>query len=320
MRTLIIISILVLFTGKIHSQELRIINTKDLIPIAKEFGIDSALHLSASLPIYVIDSLTAKSLLEYVTDYKRYTSAEYFFNQMAHNWKTQFLKDKTSKLLKIELEKLKHGKPDQYGNLIKLDDKLIISLLIQRPDSIEKPLIDCYWSCSRLADSLKASFPSGISRFFSSFKYGTHPTVEAYQYCNLNCYNIMRILGQLKSNYFNSKKLNYHKYKFPPWLESEDIFRFKDTYHEYDIKLVSLNRQYNSLNEIDFANEPELKNILSEYNIKDKCWKFMLSNEKQGILNVGCRFAPLAGHGMLLKLELQNDNRLRICKIGEWIS
>jgi hypothetical protein len=187
MKTLQTILILALLTIKLNSQEIKTISTSELIPIANQFGIDSALYLSRGLPIYI---MTAINLLDFVTSYERYTQTENFFNNMAHNWIIPFLKEKTLNLSRNELEKIKQGKRNKYGNLIEFDDKLIISILKQKPDSIENLLINSYSYCSKPADSLKTEFPSVILRFFYSFKNGTHPIVEAYQDCNMNCYKL----------------------------------------------------------------------------------------------------------------------------------
>lgn len=320
MKTLHTILILTLLTIRLNAQEIKTISTSELIPIANKFGIDSALNLSGGFPIYIIDTLTAINLLDFVSNYERYSRTEYFFNNMAHNWKTQFMREKTFNLSRNEFEKIKQGKPNKYGNLREIDDKLILSILKQKPDSIENLLINCYWYCSKFADSLKAKFPSGISRFFYSFKNGTHPIVEAYQDCNMNCYKIMWTLEQLKSEYFDSKKLKFHNSQLRHWQQNPDILRFEDSNQEYDIKIVSLRNQYNSISGIDFTNEPELKNIMSAFDTKDKCWKFMLINKKQGFLDLGCQFAPLSGHGIIYKLELFENNKLKITKITEWIS
>jgi len=311
---------LALLTIKLNSQEIKTISTSELIPIANQFGIDSALYLSRGLPIYIIDSLTAINLLDFVTSYERYTQTENFFNNMAHNWIIPFLKEKTLNLSRNELEKIKQGKRNKYGNLIEFDDKLIISILKQKPDSIENLLINSYSYCSKLADSLKTEFPSVISRFFYSFKNGTHPIVEAYQDCNMNCYKIMWTLEQLKSKYYDSNKLKYHNSQLKHWQQNPDIMRFEDSYREYDIQIVSLQNHYNSTSEIDFTQESELKNIVSNFDTKDKCWKYMLINKNRGFLDLGCQFAPLSGYGIIYKLELLENNKLKITKIREWIS
>mgnify|MGYP001795994227 FL=1 len=130
----------------------------------------------------------------------------------------------------------------------------------------------------------------------------------------------MWTLGQIKSNFFDSEKLNYHNSQLRKWQQNRDMMRFKETYNEYGIQIVNLKEQYSSISEIDFTNEPDLRNMLSDFDSKDKCWKFMLINAKQGFLDLGCQFAPLAGHGIMYKLELLENNKLKISKITEWIS
>jgi len=320
MKTLHLIIILYLFIVKVSAQDIKIVSTRDLVPIAKTYGIDSALIVSGGFPIYIVDTLTAINLLEYVDNYERYSQTENFFNKMAHNWKTQFLSQKTFELTRRVTEKIKKGSIDKYGNLFVLDDKLIISIIKQKPDSIESLLIDCYWNCSKIADSLKSIFPSGLYRFFYSFKNGTHPTVRAYESCNMNCYKIMWTLRQLNSKYYDLNKLENHNSQLRLWQQNPDILRFEDSNHEYDYKVLTLLNQYDSLSVIDFENEPELKKILSEYSTNDRCWKFLLTNKIQGFLDLGCQFAPLSGHGVILKLELIEKNKLKMTMTEAWIS
>ena len=143
--------------------------------------------------------------------------------------------------------------------------------------------------------------------------------IEDYKVSQKNCYKILRLLGELKSDYFDSKKYHYHKSKLRPYERDKDIFRFEEHYGEYDSVIVRLNGDYASINELDFNGEPELKPITKGFE-EDKCWKFILQNEKMGFLNIGCSFAPLGGFGVHYKIELIDRNKLLITKIGEWIS
>lgn len=320
MKSLHTIIILFLLIVKVSAQEIKRVNTRDLVPIAKTYGIDSALIVSGGFPIYIIDTLTAIKLLDFVDDYERYSQTENFFNNMAHNWETQFLSKKTLELSNRVTEKIKNGSIDKYGNLIVLDDKLIISIIKQKPDSIETLLIDCYGICSKIADSLKTKFPLGLYRFFYSFKNGTHPTVDAFEDCNMNCYKIMWTLRQLNSRYYVLKKLEYHNSQLRRWQQNPDILRFEDLYHEYDSKVLTLSNQYDSISVIDFENEPELRKITSEYGTIDKCWKHLLTYKNQGFFEMGCQFATLSGHGIIYKLELIDKNKLKITITQAWIS
>ncbi len=245
--------------AKIQAQDLKIVNTKDLIHIADKYGIDSALRLSGGFSIYLIDTLTATTLLNHVSDYRRYSRMEVFFNDMAQNFETRFLKEKTAQFLTQEIEKLELKRKDNYGNIIILDDKLIASVLKQKPDSSEKLLIKGYQFCQRTSDSLKAIYPSGFSRFFKSVISGTHPIVEDYIDWQLNCFRTMWALGKMKSSFFDSLKLNYHFSQLRKW-EQERVLNKELQFYSNDAsnlnksltQIINLKGSYESLSNLDF--------------------------------------------------------------------
>ncbi len=319
MKTLQIISILIFLTLSVKSQEIKMINTKDLISVSNAFGLDSALHISGGFPIYRIDSATALTLLDKMTSYERYTRSEYFFSSMANNWKNDFVKDKTEIFATNQLERIDRAQSSEFDSLILLDDKLAISIVKQNLISLDSLLLKCYESNLLLSDTLKEMFPSGFVRFFKSFKYGALPVVRAYENCNRNCFKIMQILGELKSDKFDSKKLQYHYDKLRPYQQNHDFYRFEEHYGEYDTVTVNLKSDYNTISELDFNNETELQQIIKGFD-EEKCWKFIIQNDKKGFLDLGCQFAPLSGYGIQYKLELIDKNRLLIIKIEEWIS
>ncbi len=318
MKILQTIGILIFLNLSVNSQEIQRINTKDLISVSSEFGLDSALHLSGGFPIYRIDSITALDLLDKMITYTRYTPSEYFFNEMAHNWTNEKVKFKTQNLALLQLNEIKSKKRDKYNNLIVLDDKLIISI-IKQEIQIEQQLISCYNFCDSLSDCQKKEFPNFFQRIPNAFTGETPLIIKDYKASQENCYKIMRLLGELKSDYFDPKKYKYHKSKLRPYERDKDIFRFEEHYREYDSALVNLNGNYNSINELDFSKEPELQKIIKGFN-EDKCWKFILQNGRRGFLALGCQFAPLSGFGVQYKIELIDRNKLLIVIIDEWIS
>jgi len=151
MKTLQTISILIFLTLIVNSQEIQKINTKDLISVSNEFGLDSALRLSGGFPIYLIDSITAFDLIDKMITYTRYTPSEYFFNEMAHTWTNEKVKDKTQSLALLQLNEIKSQKRNKHNSLIVLDDKLIISVIRQKVQ-IEQQLISCYKFCDSLSN------------------------------------------------------------------------------------------------------------------------------------------------------------------------
>lgn len=318
MKTLQTISILIFLTLSVNSQEIQKINTKDLISVSNEFGLDSALHLSGGFPIYRIDSITALDLLDKMITYTRYTLSEYFFNEMAHTWINEKVKFKTQSLALFQLSEIKSQKRNKYNRLLVLDDKLIISVIRQKVQ-IEQQLISCYEFCDSLSNCQKKEFPNFLQRIPNAFTGETPLIVEDYNASQKNCYKIMRLLGELKSDCFDSKKYHYHKSKLRPYERDKDIFRFEEHYGEYDSVTVNLNGNYNSIKELDFSKEPELKKIIKGFE-EDKCWEFILQNDSKGFLDLRCQFAPLSGFGVKYKLVLIDKNRLQIIKIEEWIS
>ncbi len=306
-------------TLNVYSQGIKRVNTTDLIPISEKFGLDSALYLSGGSPIYRIDSLTALQLLQKMTNYKRYTPSEYFFNKMAQHWNNKTIKEKTEKLATQQLNDICLTKRNEYDRLILLDDKLIISIIKQNVVEIEPQLIKCYDFCDSLGNSLRNNYPSFFKRITKAFTVETFTVIEDYKASQENCYKIMRLLGEIENDYFDIKKLRHHKSNLRPYERDKDIFRFEDHYGEYDSVIVNLICGYTSIDELDFNKEPELEKLVKGFE-EEKCWKFILQNEKKGFLDLGCQFAPLAGFGVKYKLVLIENNKLLIMKIGEWIS
>nr|WP_321485039.1 hypothetical protein [uncultured Draconibacterium sp.] len=307
--------IILMFTIQVYGIEK--ININNLVPIAEKYGIDSALILSRGLPIYKIDSTIAINLLDYVIKYERYSKTEYFFNQMAHNWNNKSLKDKTEKFLETQLDEVIKSEPNKYGNIPILDDKLIISILKQKPDSAEENLIKAYKTLNLKADFVKENYPSRITLFFQYFK-GTPPIIECYEDYHESCYKIMWTLGELNSKFYNKKELAYHKSQLVRWKRNFDINQYSENYSEYDSHTITLINPIKNIQDLDFEKEPSLKDF--EVFSRDKCWIILLSNDKIGFLDAGCQFAPLAGNGATYKLELLKDNKLKISVISEWIS
>jgi hypothetical protein len=129
----------------------------------------------------------------------------------------------------------------------------------------------------------------------------------------------MWALGELKSSFYDKKKLSYHNSKLEHWRKNSPTQRYYKPYGEYEEKEISLNQDYQSIGDIDFRNEPELIKILKGYN-KDKCWRFILYHNKSGFLDVGCMYAPFWGHGFIFKIELYQPDKIRFTVISEWIS
>lgn len=304
-----------------NAQEIKMVETSSLNQIANEFGIDSALTLSHGLPIYKIDSLTAIQLLQHVAMYNFPNRTSHFFEQMAHSWKVEPIRKKTYDFTMDKLASLQ-AYDTSITAIYTIDERLLVAAIIQRPDSLEKELLKCYSYTNELAKSYKKLFPSPLKRFFDYFTIGDNqPAIRAYKTCHKNCALLMLTLKKMESEHYSASKLRYHNSKLRRWERKREkgLMEYYQPYKEYESQQYILSKSYMSLSEIDYQNEPELAKILQEFS-HEKCRRFMLFHGTTGFLDLGCLFAPLAGHGVTYKVELKENNRLILTLVSGWIS
>lgn len=83
-------------------------------------------------------------------------------------------------------------------------------------------------------------------------------------------------------------------------------------------KLYFPNEEYDSLNETDFENEPELKKILCSPTVH-KCTTYMLYNGKDGFFNYTFDFKNMDdGFGSSYRFKLIDRDKLMVSLIEEW--
>ena len=100
---------LLIVSLNLSGQDLRILNTKDLIPISNSFGLDSALNLTTNIPIYYIDPDVAKQLVGLTKNATPSSKIEYF---LVFNSQRSF---NSARVFKIRAEK-KSANESQCAN------------------------------------------------------------------------------------------------------------------------------------------------------------------------------------------------------------
>jgi len=304
-----------------NAQGIQKVFTRDLIPIAKEYGIDSVFYVSGGLPIYKIDSIVVLEFLDYVPTVSHPNRYENLFRSMTQSWLIEPIKKNT---VANAIENLKMLMDDSINSECKthsLDDELLFSLIKKKPDSIDHQIMNCYLHCVELTNGYKKIFPSAVSRFIDSFNYGgAHPAVKAYYSTQLNCYELMWTLGKLQSKYFDETKLNDHYLKLRNWKQNRDRIRFDDPNLDYVPKVAILDKEYNSIDEMDFSSIQILKIMVAGFDNDKKCWKYLLINNKMAFLVLGCQYGSLGGHGATFKLEIIEKTKLKITEIAAWVS
>jgi hypothetical protein len=308
-----------IFSASLYGQKLEIVDTKDLLEISDEFGLDSALKSTNGIPIYFLDSNTTARLAEHSLDNEPTEEIESFIVDYALHVNNpnngKILVDLFSK----KLDRIIDYQPDNHGYLPKITNDILISLIIHPNDKTENLLINYYDSWTDKAVIYKDDYYKGIA---SSDIREKEKLMTPYQICNLNCYKLMLALDSINSDYYNSIKLLAHNEILKEHSKNMFLYRngdyddFSDT-TTYDI--LHLDGNYKSLGEIDFYKESSTKDLIKGYK-KSYCWKFMIFNNRIGYLDLGCQSAPLAGSGELYRLELIDGDKLKLTMIYGWIS
>jgi len=299
-----------------YCQTIEKIRTSDFDNYCLTNNIDSTIKYFGNQPIFLIDTAISLKLIDKINEYKPYSYSEGFLSKFAQNYKN----DKISKVI-VKLFDQYSAVYRRENRIARIPDELLLCILYQTPDSIDKKLNAEYIYWNRVADSLYMKFPSKFKRFWYSFK-GTYPIVENYYECNLNCYKIQWTLQKLNSKYYESEKIEYHNRETQSWQRNYNVERFRETqdYKKgYKSEIFKLSKDYNSVDEIDFYNETSLNQIMVNNN-SEKCWKTLIFNGKYGILNIGCIYAPLAGNGEIYMIQLIDKNKVEFKLIGAWIS
>lgn len=300
------------------STEGQIISTKELENIADKFGVDSALKTVRPVSeIYIIDSSVALSIAQKCSDLKNYSRQFSYFTNMGQVMKNEFIKEKT-------LDNLKTYKALFYGTGIKqykafvIPDQLFHVLAFQNDKSIIPTLKTEFNFWERKADSIRNTYPSKTKRFFQRFK-GTPPSEQLFSDCKENCYKLAWTLNKLGDNDFSPERANAIRQQLVPYLRDYNMERSKFKPYQLKSNTLQLNKSYTSIDEIDFDNEIEFVK-LKENLEGDMCWKQIITNDKTGIYEIGCQWAPLAGRGKTIRLELIEGNKLQVSIISAWIS
>ncbi len=295
--------------------------TRILLIFAILTTLANAQNFSRGLPIYRIDSITALEILDYVPDVFFPHQSEYIFRSMASKRLMEPTKNRSVGNAMERLQLMMADTINRECETHSINDELLISLIKQKPDSIEHRILKCYRHCDELATEYKKIFPSVFTRFMQSFKYGgADPTVKAYYSSQLSCYELMWTLGKLQSKYFDETKLNDHFAKLRNWNQNRDRIRYDEPHFEYDPKIAILDKPYNSIGEIDFLSIPILKTMFGGFNNDDKSWEYMLINNNMAYLVVGTQNGSSGGHGATFKLEIIEKTKLKITEIAAWVS
>lgn len=321
MRTLhyLLVVGLLIWSLNVSGQNLRILNTKDLIKISEDYGLDSALNLTGGLPIYYIDKLVAENLVKQTLNDNTSHKAERFLVDYALHVNDKNLPEILYRFFGSKRKAIADYKPDKFHSFQRISQDALVALVINSTYKTDSLLFQYYNDWNTKSKDYEADYFKGKAARNESKK---EELMSPFEDCNYNCYTILLALDSMDSKFFDQTKLETHQKHLKSYWQ--DGFHFDKSGNFTDYKRVNiyetinLKNKYNSIGDIDLDKEPEFKELLNHYN-KSYCWKFILYNNKIGYLDLGCQSGPLAGGGILFRLELIG-NKLIIHEIESWIS
>lgn len=316
---ILFIGFLILSTN-LFGQDLRILNTKDLITISKINGLDSALKLTTGIPIYYLDLPTTRELIKQLGNSNPTDKIEYFLTDYALHFQDSILPNIIYSYFAKKVSEIEFYIPTKCCGFPELSDDVLVVMTKFPVDSTENLLIRFYNAWLLKSQEYKSDYEKGLS---STNRRSKEQLTVPFVDCNLNCSKILIALKLINSNFYNSEKIDSHEKYLPDWAQnmqqlykSGDFTNYQDT-NTYEI--IELENEYSNLGEINYSKENKLKELIKGYD-KSYCWKFLLYNKTIGYLDVGCQSGPLEGSGEMYRLELIDRKKIRVIIISSWIS
>jgi len=284
---------LLTFSLNLFGQKLNLINTKDLVEISEKYGLDSALKEFMPHPLYYIDEATTKELIKHIKNNEPSDIIEQFLVDYALCAKdttiSEILHDffiRTRDKIKDEMKKDKEYLP--YYN------RWSLNIL---PNSffalIENP--------HRQTDTLLLEYYEIWNEIATYYKKERWKKM-LYKDFNHNCCVLQLFLKQMESPLYNPKKLKEHQKRLNYRVSIEKTIDCSKYTQVNVYKSIKLTKSYNSIGEINFEEETELKELIHRRNNRRHCWKWLIYNDKKGYLDVGCNYDI-----NLFRLELKED-------------
>lgn len=315
----ILIVFFIILSSNLFGQFLKIIDTKELIQISETFGLDSALKVTKGIPFYFIDETTAKQLILHTKINRTSYNIEEFLVNYSLCTKERNLSYILNDYFIKKIHEITDYSLDYFGGLPKISQSFLFALIENKTKQTDSLLYNCYELWNEKSTHYYQNYTKGIGLGNSIEK---EKLISAYENCNYNCYILQRFLKELGSSKFSQEKLEFHQHNMAYYIRDGfaiykdlDFLRFN---RNNPIKSIKLIKKYDSIGAIDFEKEPELKKLFENYTEK-YCWKRLVYCNKNAYLDLGCQSGPLAGQGVMYRLELKKD-KLIIHEIYNWIS
>ena len=301
-------------------QDLRILNTKELIGISEKYGLDSALILTKEIHIFHVDKATTEQLIKQIKNNEPSDRIERFLVDYALCVKNNNLSEVLYEYFYRKKDEIKNYVSGGYFGAPLISENSLFALIDNPSKQTDSLLLNYYELWDEKVTYYRNDYEKGMEERDGRKK---EILICPYENSNHNCYILQRFLKEMKSPLYNQEKMEYNQKKMAYYLRGGFAIGKNTDCSEYAFKsniykTIILTKSYNSIGEIDFDKEVELRELFHRYN-ESHCWKFIMHNDKDGYLDLGCQSGPLAGHGVFYRLELRKD-KLIIHELYTWIS
>jgi hypothetical protein len=290
-RKILILLILTIFI-KSYGQKVDIINTKDLLSISKSEGLTTAIEKVDFMPIHYIDRRTTVELINQTLNQPYSYDNEHFLTNFSN---FNALPELTKPLNSLIRKRISFAEKDTVGGYGEVNTDLMNALLSYNDKETELILIDYYKTWLKLAKKNRKDYLQGKSdsikyidsTFNTAISNRIYDLMKPYKDCNYNCYLIMLTLQKMKSVFPEKKKLEYHR-KIGEVIDlSNEIKKneISSIFEDRTPKIIALNRNYDSIKDIDFGNELNFYNsYIHKLNSEFEIYGFY--NQKSGIISI----------------------------------
>jgi len=281
----------------------------DLERINSDFGLDSLKKIVRGIPIWTLDTATSISILKSINPTgDRYSWGHRFTREFGLAVKSATIDSKLKQVLKAEIENITRT------DIVRKEfqspsDEVLTGLLFQTSNNLVQTLEGHLVELNSIGEKIDRAHPKSKLKYF--FK-GWPPVVWNKYELNLSQFKLLSCLNRLNPTKYPDKLLD-EKRKGLHSMKKDYILKVntrRDCYNYIEVKLEET--------EINGIKVP--KEMLSTNESSDKCWLFKIKKDEDNyIIEKGCSFAPLAGHGETFMITKGNE-KFKICVLESWIS
>ena len=301
-----------------YSQDIKVINTKDLVSISRRVGLDSVLSLVRNIPISSFDSVVYCDLVKEVASSKPSDRVSEFFTQYIMTHYDETFKDDVFEYFSKEKELVKTYKSRRRGGLPIISDNYLLAMVRYSNLKTEGLLCDYYKEWKNKSKEFAKDYERGKEALLGR----KDCLQQSFKDCHTSCYKTLKALDLLKSTFPDSIKYKSHIKYVSRYCKKDLSIRVRSfdsgVRRPYPIDTIKLSRPFKSFGDFDVNKIAEFKEMTKWYN--DECsWRILVYKEKIAYFDVGSQSGPECGGGFFYWLELLGDT-IVVHEIYQWVS